>query len=306
MTQTLQHLIAEFSHSPAAEWTSGAGELSLLRTHTALADGAMFAHGAHVTSWRPAGHNEVLFVSEKSPFTHGKAIRGGVPVCFPWFAARTNDPKPGGKSSPSHGFARTRPWAVQSVNVEADVVRVTCTLPEDDEQHALWDGRASLTAVISFGAELELALTVRNNGSTPSTIELALHSYFRVSDITQVRLSGLEGLRYIDKTDAGATRQQPLGDFALIHETDRVYYGASGTVLIADPGMDRALRVQQSGSDCTVLWNPWSTRAATMSDLGPDDWKRFVCVEACCCGERALQLEPGQSHTLTQRISVQR
>jgi glucose-6-phosphate 1-epimerase len=289
-----------------ASWELAQGGLPRMRVTSARAEGALFAHGAHVTEWRPFGHDEVLFVSKRSAYGGGKAIRGGVPVCFPWFAARRDDPRPNGATSPAHGFARTRAWEVRAVTVEDHGVRVACELPTDDEQQRLWNDRASVVLEALFGDALELSLTVTNTTNQAFTYEAALHSYFRVGDATRVVVSGLDGLRYSDKTLAGAMATQPPGSFTLVGETDRIYHDPDGPVVLTDPALARALRIEQSPAARTVLWNPGSSRAAAMPDLHPDGWREFVCVEAACCGDAAVTLAPGASHTLSQRVTVQR
>jgi glucose-6-phosphate 1-epimerase len=195
---------------------------------------------------------------------------------------------------------------VRAVTVEDRGVRVSCELPTDDEQQSLWSHHARVVLEVLFGETLELSLAVTNTTNQAITYEAALHSYFRVGDATRVVVSGLDGLRYSDKTLGGAMATQPEGSFALVGETDRIYHDADGPVVLTDPSLARALRIEQSPAARTVLWNPWTARAAAMPDLHEDGWREFVCVEAACCGDAAVTLSPGASHTLSQRVTVQR
>lgn len=270
---------------------------------TAAGSGAVFAHGAHVVSWMPAGDGEVgevLFLSRKAEFDTTTAIRGGIPVCFPWFGpGRT----PG--MSPAHGFARTATWHLASVDDGAERATATFRLTEADATSEWFPGAFTAELRVSFGAELEVALTVANTGTAAFSYEDALHAYFAVGDVERVRIEGLEGARFIDKTlgpDAPARSQ--AGDIAITGETDRVYR-STGQIRIVDPVLERMLVIDKEGSASTVVWNPWVEKARALPDLADDEWREFVCVEVANTLDDAVELAPGERHITGIRVRVE-
>jgi glucose-6-phosphate 1-epimerase len=306
-TQTLASLQQDFQVE-GARWQAGSGGLPVLTIQTEQCEAQIYAYGAHLTSWAPAGQRNAIFVTGKSAFTRGKAIRGGIPVCWPWFGARRNDPKPDGVASPAHGIARTRDWVVEAVRLEdngrvhVEMVLDTATLDEDAQ--ALWEPPLQARLVASFGLTLSVSLETRNTGTESVDVEGALHTYLAVDDVTKVRLHGLAGTAFYDKANDkdGALGADPL---VLVDEFDRLFLGTKQPVVVEDPGFGRRLRVEKAGSNNTVVWNPGLVKGTTMPDVGGDDWRRFVCVEAANVGAAAVPLSPGAVHTLQQRIRVE-
>lgn len=302
--QTLEEL--QRNHSvDGAQWEEGPGGLPMLMVRTEQCEARVFAQGAHVASWTPAGQRPGLHLSPKSAFAPGKAIRGGIPVIFPWFGNRSDDPKPDGKPSPAHGFARARPWQVESVSLEDNGrVKVQMTLASDDTTRALWSHsfEATLTAVLGF--TLTVSLDVKNTGSEPFEYEEALHTYLEVGDVARVRLLGLEGTKLVDKTDDFTEKQTGREPLVLAAETDSVFQGTKAVVTVDDPVLQRHLRVEKTGSLSTVVWNPWLVKAQAMPDVGGEAWSSFVCVEAANARPHVVPLPPGAVHTLSTRISV--
>jgi len=277
------------------------GGLTRAVISTKAATGELYLQGAHVTHWTPGGHKPVLFVSPKSLFTPGKAIRGGVPIIFPWFGPRSD-----GKPGPAHGFARTTEWAVERAKLsDHGNVEITLTLaPNETSRHLGYDA-FHLRFHVTIGSSLEMELEVRNEASEPLTYEEALHSYFAVADIRQVSVTGLEGTTIIDKVD-GFKRKQ-LGDdpVRFTKETDQVHLSTKATCVIHDPVWRRRIIVGKTGSDSTVVWNPWIDKTKGMSDMEPDDWQKMVCIESANAADNAVHLPPGASHKLTASIRVE-
>ena len=271
-----------------------------LHLQTSQAGGAIHAHGAHVLSWVPAGHHEVLFLARGAVFDSGAAIRGGIPVVFPWFGpGRT----PG--MSPSHGFARTALWHLVGVDDGPDIARAEFRLTNADATSAWFPAAFEATLTVAFGRELEVALAVRNTGAEPFSYEDALHAYFRVSDIEQIGIDGLDGAEYFDKTaPAGSPPGRQSGPIAFAGEVDRVY-DSTASVRIADPGWDRAIAIAKEGSGSTIVWNPWAEVAGALPDLEPGEWRGFVCVEVGNARERAVELGPGVEHHTVMRVAVE-
>jgi D-hexose-6-phosphate mutarotase len=266
---------------------TGAGGLPRARVSGARADAEVYLQGAHVTRWQPHGAAPVLFLSSRAVYAPGKAIRGGVPVIFPWFGAHASDPQ-----APMHGFARSRPWRL-------------LTSEDDAASRALWPSPFEARYRVSVGDALELALEVANRSSVPFTFEAALHTYLAVGDIRAVGITGLEHAAYIDKVDGMARKRHGAEPLRLTGETDRVFLGTTTRCVVDDRALGRRLIVDKTGSASTVVWNPWSTRAAGIADLEPDDWRRMVCVETANAADDAVTLPAGARHVMTATLRVE-
>jgi len=304
MSQSLEELRAAHQVE-GATWHEGDGGLPVLVVQNEQCQARVFAYGAHVASWIPAGHEEVLFMSQKSAFAPGKAIRGGVPICWPWFGPKHDDAK-----APAHGFARNRAWEVERVSLEDNGrVRVELRLDLDgldEETSERFPYACDVRHVVSIGQVLSMSLVMRNTGEESFEFEEALHTYLQVGDVATARLHGLESTRYLDKVAGRKEEREGREPFALSAETDRIYLGTRAEVVVEDRGLMRNIRVEKSGSSTTVVWNPWLVKATAMADLGGDAWRRFVCVETCNVRPQQVPLPPGAMHTMTARIRVDR
>jgi glucose-6-phosphate 1-epimerase len=281
------------------EDTSGGLVRAVVSTPAAEAD--VYTQGAHVAHWTPRGQKPVLFVSSKSLFAPGKAIRGGVPIIFPWFGNRSD-----GKPGPAHGFARSTEWAVEGTKLHGDGrVEITLMLAPNDATRAFGYGAFHLRFRVIIGANLEMELETRNDANEPLTYEEALHSYFAIADIHQAWVSGLEGTTCIDKTDG--FKRKTLGNepVRIAKETDQVHLNTKATCTVHDPVWNRRIVVEKTGSDSTVVWNPWIDKTKGMSDMAPDDWQKMVCVETANAADNAIHLAPGETHKLTASIHVE-
>jgi glucose-6-phosphate 1-epimerase len=257
-------------------------------------------YGGQLCEWAPADQSPVLFMSPHSVFAVGTPIRGGVPICFPWFGAHPSD-----ATKPPHGFARTRPWDVEGVTRDAEgSVRVVLRLASDADTRALWNAAFRLSLTLSLGTALEMTAEVENVGDDTMAYELALHTYFAVSDVETVRVSGLEGTRFVDKTDDGKHKVAGEEPLTISGETDRVFLDTMTACVVDDPGLARRLRVTKRDSRASVVWNPGRERARTMRDIGEDTWRRFVCVETANVRPHAVQLAPRARHAMSARIDV--
>jgi glucose-6-phosphate 1-epimerase len=276
----------------------GNGGMPRVRITGAFGEGEMYLHGAHVTSWKPAGNDEVLFVSTKSRWQEGQAIRGGIPICFPWFRAKGNDVQ-----APAHGFERTKTWQVESIVQNEGRVSVSMFTASDEQTRRWWPGEFRLIHRVTFGSQLKLELICRNTGTTPLRFEEALHTYNRVADVDQVHLHGLDTVRFLDNTEANQEKIQ-IGDIAIASQTDSAYMNTDSAVDLLDPKMRRRIRLQKENSLTTVVWNPWRDAAAGLKDLGDGEWNQFLCVEASNILEDAVNLPPGREHQMTATLSV--
>lgn len=256
-------------------------------------------HGAHLLEWTPAGEAPVIYLSPEAIYQQGKAIRGGIPVCWPWFGPHPNDP-----SKPAHGLARSRCWALaETAETDAGVV-LTFTLTDDPATRQLWPHAFMLQLRMTIGASLDLALQMTNTGDTPCTVTGALHTYFSVADIHQTRVGGLEGTEYLDQVQARGVHRQ-TGDVRISSEVDREYL-TTRPVTIHDAASGRILTLGSSGSGCTVVWNPWIAKSRTLTDLPGAAWQHFLCVETANAWRDTILLPPGGRHVLRASISVSR
>ena len=278
----------------------GEGGLARVDISSPVARGKMYLHGAHVTSWRPGGGDEVLFLSTKSRWEEGQAIRGGIPICFPWFRGKADDP-----TAPAHGFVRTRSWQLYSIIEDQDGVAVTVFIESDLQTRRWWPGEFRLVHRVTFGTQLKLDLVCLNTGKELFHFEEALHTYNRVADVKNVRLAGLDGTRFLDNTDSNQAKTQ-VGDVTIASQTDNAFINTGSAVDLLDPGMQRRIHLRKTKSDTTVVWNPWQEGASRMRDLGEDEWKQFLCVEASNIIGAAVTLAPEQEHTMSAVLSVAR
>jgi D-hexose-6-phosphate mutarotase len=296
----LETLNESFAIADHITFAAGPGGLPVAQVRNAYAAATVSLRGAQVLAFQPHHHDPVLWVSAHSLYQPGKAIRGGIPVCWPWFGPHASDP-----AKPAHGFARTSLWSVLSAAALADgATQVRLRLADDDASYALWPHAFDLRLVVTVGAELRAVLIARNPGAAPYTYSGALHSYFSVSDIAAISIHGLDGCAYIDKVD-GQQRKIQQGPVTIQGETDRVYLNTGETCVIEDPGLDRRITIGKAGSHTTVVWNPWAERARQLADFGDEEYHGMICVETANADGDSVTLAPGGEHRLTAIISVE-
>lgn len=296
---TPEQLQQAFGIDGIVRFDRGNGGLTRATVTLDHASAEVYLLGAHVTRYAAAGR-EVLFVSARSNYEIGKPIRGGVPICFPWFGPRAGHPE-----SPMHGFARLREFAVESVTRKGDDVELTLKLEADDQTRAMWPADFVLRHRITIGSKLTMALEVQNTGGETIEFEEALHTYFSCDDINRVVVSGLGGVRYIDKVDGLKEKTQEPAEIRFTGETDRVYLATRDRVTIENVSGSSSVIVEKENSNATVVWNPWIAKAAALPDFGDEEWKTMLCVETCNVGRHAVQLPAGGMHRMKAIISVQ-
>jgi glucose-6-phosphate 1-epimerase len=289
-----------FGITGTARVCEGYGAMPRVQITSSLAEGEMYLHGAQVTSWKPAGAEEVLFLSSKSRWEEGQAIRGGIPICFPWFRAKVGDPQ-----APAHGFVRTKAWQLESIVENRSGVAVSMFTESDERTQRWWPGNFRLVHRVTFGSELSLELICTNTGTTPLRFEEALHTYNGVADVQNARVRGLDTVHFLDNTDSNKEKTQ-RGDVAIVSQTDNAYFNTQSAVDLLDPGMGRRIRLQKTNSFNTVVWNPWREATKGMRDLGDGEWSQFFCVEASNILENAITLAPGQEHKMIAVLGVAR
>lgn len=256
----------------------------------------MYLHGGDVTSWAPSGGQNAFYCSPNTIWQDGVAIRGGVPVCFPWFGDKADNP-----AAPSHGFVRTKEWSLQSIEQLGEDIAVSMFSESSDDTRKWWTYDFRLICRATFGTRLKLELIVTNAGAVPFVFEEALHAYFAVGDVKSASVHGLDSTRYIDKVDH-LTEKTQLGDLRLSSETDRIYLDTRHDIDVIDPALGHRITLSKENSSTTVVWNPWAEKSAAIRDLGPGQWRHFVCVETSNVGPFAVRLGPGDTHTMTAHI----
>ena len=281
-----------------AEILTGNGGLAKVVVSAPEATGEMYLHGAQVTSWISSGRNEALYVSPNSIWQDGRAIRGGVPICFPWFGDKQGDP-----SAPAHGFVRTKSWELEGIESRGEGIEVTMSTTSDDVTRKWWPFDFRLICRGTFARGLQIDLIVTNSGSSAFWFEEALHAYFAVGDAESALVHGLDATRYIDKTDNRVQKLQS-GDIYITAETDRVYLDTTGPVELVDLATSRRIHIWKQSSQTTVVWNPWMEKSIALKDLGPEQWKEFVCIETANVAPLALKLGPGETHTMVVKVQA--
>ena len=254
--------------------------------------GSIALLGAHVMEWTPARQKPVLFMSNKAVFAEGEPIRGGLPVCWPWFGGR--------EDLPSHGFARLRFWDFVRGEDSAEGVELVFRLHGNGDLG--WPYPFELTLNVHLGETLAVALEMKHLGESTVEISAALHTYLRVGAIEQTRVEGLAGSHYLDSLDDHQKRSQ-VGAVIFDREVDRIYL-AEGDVRVVDPVWHRTLDIDKSGSRATVVWNPWIEKSKRLADLPDDAYHDFLCIEAANTSVDVVRLAPQGTHLLRQMIRV--
>lgn len=278
----------------------GKGGLPVVIIQNKHASALISLQGAHILSWIPKNEKDVIWLSDDATFAKGKSVRGGIPICWPWFGAHeTND------TYPAHGFARTTDWKIVSTEALSDgATRICFTTMATPETESMWPAETTVQYQVTVGNKLELELITHNNGKAPITIGQALHTYFNVGDINQTLLHGLDGSDYLDKPDNFSCKVQ-YGPVTIEEEVDRIYLDTTGDCVISDKSLNRNIVIIKCGSRSTVVWNPWKEVAEKMADLGIDGYKKMLCVESCNAATDVVTIEPGKAHQLWVQYEVQ-
>lgn len=253
--------------------------------------------GAHVLSYQRRGEDPLLWHSAASAFELGRAIRGGVPVCWPWFG-----PHPDNPDKPMHGLVRTMPWrVVDNVNLDDGATRLRLDMTDDEATRMHWPHRFRCTLDVTVGPTLSIALTHENLDDQPVACSGALHTYLAVGDVRTVRVIGLDGCEYIDKVD-DFKRKTQTGPLTIDTETDFIYVDTADEITVEAPAMSRRIRIQRGGSRSAVVWNPWIDKSKALADFGDEEYPQTLCVEAANAADDAVSIAPGESHTLSTTL----
>ncbi len=257
--------------------------------------------GAHIATFQPRGEEPVIWLSPLAKFAPGKSIRGGVPVCWPWFGPHKTDSK-----LPGHGYARTVPWEVLETRALPDgSTFLRFGLVESDATRAQCPNPCTAQLEATVGKALRVELITTNTGKVAFELGEALHTYFHISDVAKMTIRGLENCEYLDKVQDFARFTQKDG-IAIESEVDRVYVNTAADCVIEDKGLKRAIRIAKQGSKSTVVWNPWTEKADKMGDFGENGHRGMVCVESGNALENVVTVAPGETHKLVAVYSVEK
>lgn len=290
------HSLRRFEIPGRVTLLEGNGDLPKIEVKTDWGFAEIYLHGAHVTDFRLNKQPPILFLSQCSRFANNQAIRGGVPVIFPWFGPREGEPM--------HGFARLTDWNLHETAALPDGgASLRFSLP-NVAGAGMWSD-FSANYVVTITDKLTMELVITNTSSDQQlSFDNCLHSYFTVGDITKVAVRGLKGATYLDKADGYAQKAEAPDEIVVSGEVDRTYLDTTSTVEILDRSLKRKILVEKSGSNSTVVWNPWIAKAQQMPDFGNDEYKEMICVESGNVARNKLTLPPSRSHVLKVTVSA--
>jgi glucose-6-phosphate 1-epimerase len=296
--ETLNNNFAIEGH---VSFKTGNGGLPFLMINNQYCTASISLYGAQILSYIPCNQQDVLWVSSKSLFEEGKAIRGGIPLCFPWFGPHTTD-----KTKPQHGFARISEWEVDNIEqLQQGATHIQLSLQQSAATLALWP--YSFKAIINFivGNTLQVTFSVTNTDDQKFEYSDALHTYFNISDIGNIQLQGLDNATFYEAFGNELIQQEKCTLHQGI-ENNRRYVNHHTETVINDPGFDRIIRAEKTGSKVTVVWNPGPATTLKISDMEPDGYRSFICAEPANAyeGIDMIELEPGKSFSLSAIISV--
>lgn len=269
-----------------------ANGLDYVEINTALCQARIFLQGAQIDHFQPTGKPPLLWVSEADDYQPGNGIRGGVPVCWPWFGMSTE------AGFPQHGFARTRIWNLSSVAMRNQWVDLRFDLKISEEDKHYWPHNTEVSVLFSLGDTLSISLVNTNLGKQTVSLTQALHSYFPIEDIHQVTASGFSGAKYIEF--AKGPYSQTTAEVQFDRETDRVYTELGPVQLLHTP--QGIIEVSRENSRSAVLWNPWIEKSKRLARFNDNDYLTMLCLEAANVLEDKLELAPGETHSLVTHI----
>jgi len=295
MMNEVQQLNSQFGIGEQLSFREDTSGLIIAEINNEQGRASLCLQGAHLMSWQPKSQSvPVVWLSRDAKMAVGKSIRGGAPVCWPWFGAHETE-----STFSGHGFARTVPWQViESGTASNGATRLTLRLMPSDKTRTQWPHDCNVDLTVTVGETLRMELTTENTGATDFFIGEALHTYLQIGDIGAVRVTGLEGGDYWDKV-GGSTLRQQSGAITFAGETDRVYINTAAECVIEDDKLKRRVFITKSGSQSTVVWTPWVEKANKMGDMGqPEGWREMVCVESANAIDNLVKVAAGAKHTL--------
>lgn len=282
-------------------------ELNCWRISHGDAELVVAQQGAHLVSYQRAGHKPLIWSNPDAAFKKGKAIRGGMPICWPWFGNLERNPssvqamRDSSEPAKAHGEVRAIDWELMGMGEDDDALIVEFIQPKAEGGLPGWPHNVALKLSIRLDEALNVSLISYNSGSETVSFSQALHSYFAVSDVREVSIKGLDGLRYIETLENWEEREQS-GELQFAGETDRIYLDTPDMLSIVDPQWQRKIHICTSGSKSAIVWNPWTEKTKTFNDMAADGWQRMVCVETANVLDDVVTLAPDEMHVLALSV----
>lgn len=272
------------------------GDLTIAHISSEYGQLRVALQGAQVLDWLPVNQTKpVIWVSDAAVYQTGKGVRGGVPVCWPWFGAA--------EGLPAHGFVRTKSWSVEASGQQDRAIWLRLTIEDDEASRALWPHAFKLSLTVTMGESLDIVLQTENKGSEAFPITEALHTYFTVGDVEKAAVTGLSDCTYLDKVQ-GMQAFTQAGDVTIAGEVDRVYINTRTDTSIIDPVLGRDIIIRKQNSTATVVWNPGAEKEKGFADMRSGDYKYMLCVESGTAGGDQVMVAPGEQHALMVQYAV--
>ncbi|MBE0440195.1 MAG: D-hexose-6-phosphate mutarotase [Gammaproteobacteria bacterium] len=297
----LNSLTKQFAIEGQLSFSETDNGFTMIEISNEFASAKISTYGGQIVSFKLHDQaQDLLYLSEQAVYKDGQAIRGGTPICWPWFGDDTS-----GLGLPSHGFARNQLWQVVETKELTDgSTSVTLLLSDTNASRSVWPYQFDLYVELVIGKKLRLNSTTRNNGNKPFSFTQALHTYFNISDIENVDVTGLSGKYYLDKLDEFKLKMQE-GNIVIDKEVDRIYQAAPSMVHLIDSGFKRKVAISSSGGHTTVVWNPWADKVKQIKDLSENSYRKFICVETVNAVDDNVVLNPNEQHTLSAVYSIE-
>lgn len=284
------------------------GELNCWRIRHGAAELVVAQQGAHIISYQVDGDEPLIWSNPGALFKTGKPIRGGMPICWPWFGNFQRNPqsvqamRQSDEAAKAHGEVRAIDWELMGMGEDGDALIVEFIQPQAEGHLPGWPHTVGLKLQIRLDAALNVSLVSFNAGTEDVTLSQALHSYFAVSDVAQVSVEGLDGVQYLNTLESWETQNVQVGDITFTGETDRIYQDTPDLISVVDPQWKRRIQIQTTGSHSAIVWNPWIDKTKTFDDMQPDGWRSMVCVESANVMTDVVTLKPGDMHALSVSI----
>jgi glucose-6-phosphate 1-epimerase len=282
-------------------------ELNCWRISHGDAELVVAQQGAHIVSYQLAGQQPLIWSNAQAAFKKGKAIRGGMPICWPWFGNLQRNPESvqamrvSDEPAKAHGEVRAIDWELMGMAEDDDALIVDFIQPKAEGKLQGWPHNVGLKLSIRLDEALNVSLVSYNSGTETVSFSQALHTYFAVSDVREISIKGLDGLRYIETLENWEERKQS-GDLQFAGETDRIYLDTPDMLSIVDPQWQRKIHICTNGSKSAIVWNPWTEKTKSFNDMAADGWQGMVCVETANVLDDIVTLEPEQMHVLDVSI----
>lgn len=284
------------------------GELNAWRIRHGDAELVVAQQGAHIISYQRDGHQPLIWSNPAAVFKQGKAIRGGIPICWPWFGNFERNPdsvqamRQSDEPAKAHGEVRALDWELMGMGLDGDALLIDFIQPQAEGHLPGWPHNVALKLSIRLDHALNVSLVSFNASNEAVTLSQALHTYFAVSDVRQINVEGVDGLEYLDTLQSWEEPRQQNGALTFSGETDRIYFDTPEHLAINDPAWNRRIYIRSSGSQSAVIWNPWIAKAATLGDMAADGWQDMVCIETANVLDDVVVIEPGALQVMAVSI----